>query len=249
MIENIEKFESAEGDEESFSLLYEAHEIVTSGLWISDVFFFTNPLGKINYSISGKIFNYGHTDRKKYLLGFIPSQNRLYLIDKSFTVISFEVLVSVTEYQSLMVNQQYEKALHVLSTIPEKYMDKLAKFLDSIEMKEAAFEIVQDVDHKFELSLQLNKIKDAYTIALKENNINKWRQLGDLALINGHFDVAIESLRAANDLNGLFLIFSSLGFKEELKDLAQKACESTRYNIAFSAYFLLVINLLHQFFY
>lgn len=241
--ENLEKFDSPEGDEEAFSLLYEVHETVTSGLWISDVFFFTNNFGKINYSISGKIFNYSHTDRKKFLLGYVPSQNRVYLIDKSCAVISFEVLISVTEYQSLMVNQQYEKALNILSNIPEKYMDKLAKFLDSIDLKEAAFEIVRDIDHKFELALQLNRIKDAHSIAYKENSVNKWRQLGDLALINGHFDIAIESLKAANDLNGLFLIFSSLGMKEELHELAAKACENTRYNIAFSAYFLLVIIL------
>ena len=219
------------------------HETVTSALWISDVFFFTNQYGKINYSISGKIFSYAHTDKKKFLIGFIPSQNRLYLIDKSFAVISFEVPLIVTEYQSLIVNQQYEKALNLLPSIPIKYMDKLAKFLDSIDLKEAAFDLVQDVDHKFELALQLNKIKEAYEIAVKENNLNKWKQIGDLALINGHFQIAIDSLKAANDINGLFLILSSLGMKDELKVLAEKASESTRYNIAFSCYFLLVMYL------
>jgi len=148
--------------------------------------------------------------------------------------------LNVTEYESLMVNHQYEKAMSLLPSIPMKYMDKLAKFLDSIDLKEAAFDLVQDVDHKFELALQLNKINEAYGLALKENNINKWKQIGDLALINGHFQIAIDSLKAANDINGLFLIFSSLGMKDELKSLAEKAIESTRYNIAFSCYFLLV---------
>ncbi len=239
--DNIEKFESPEGDEEAFTVIYEVHESVTSGLWISDVFFFTNAYGKINYSISGKIFNYAHTDKKKFLIGFIPSQNRLYLIDKSFSVISFEVPLTVTEYQSLMVNQQYEKALSILPTIPVKYMDKLAKFLDSIDLKEAAFDLVRDIDHKFELALQLNKINEAYEIAVKENNLNKWKQIGDLALLNGHFQIAIDCLKAANDINGLFLIYSSLGLKKELQELAVKAVENTRYNIAFSCYFLLVI--------
>lgn len=190
------------------------------------------------------MFNYAHTDKKKFLIGFIPSQNRLYLIDKSFVVISFEVPLTVTEYQSLMVNQQYEKALSILPTIPMKYMDRLAKFLDSIDLKEAAFDLVQDLDHKFELALQLNKIHEAYEIAIKENNLNKWKQIGDLALINGNFQIAVESLKAANDVNGLFLLFSSLGMKDELKELAMKAFESTRYNIAFSCYFLLVIIIL-----
>ena len=243
VLENIEKFESTEGDEEAFTLLYEVHETVTSGLWISDVFFFSNAFGKINYSISGKIFNYAHTDKKKFLIGYISSQNRLYLIDKSFSLISFEVPLVVTEYQSHMVNHQYEKALALLPSIPMKYMDKLAKFLDSIEMKDAAFDLVQDIDHKFELALQLNKINEAYEIAVKENNLNKWKQIGDLALLNGHFQIAIESLKAANDINGLFLLYSSLGIKDGLKELAQKATDNTRYNIAFSCYFLLVRNI------
>lgn len=147
----------------------------------------------------------------------------------------------VTEYQSLMVNQQFEKAQSLLPQIPGKYLDKLARFLDNIELKEAAFELVQDVDHKFELALQLNKIEEAHRIAAKENNLSKWKQIGDLALLNGHFQVAIESLKAAGDINGLFLVFSSLGMKEELAGLAEKAKESTRFNIAFSCYFLLVI--------
>lgn len=141
-----------------------------------------------------------------------------------------------------MVNHQYEKAQALLPSIPAKYMDKLAKFLDNIDLKESAFELVQDPDHKFELALQLNKIPEAYALALKENNLNKWKQIGDLALLNGHFQIAIDSLKAANDLNGLFLIFSSLGMKEDLIELAAKAMESTRFNVAFSCYFLLVIS-------
>lgn len=38
---------------------------ITSGLWIQDIFIFTNINGKINYSVSGKVFNYTHTDKKK----------------------------------------------------------------------------------------------------------------------------------------------------------------------------------------
>lgn len=54
----------------------------------------------------------------------------------------------VTEYQSYMVNKDFEKAEELLPSIPLKFLDKLAKFLDSIDLKEEAFKLCQDVDHK-----------------------------------------------------------------------------------------------------
>jgi hypothetical protein len=41
----------------------------------------------------------------------------------------------------------------------------LAKFLEVNNQKEMAFKITPDNDHKFELALQLNKVKEAAEIA------------------------------------------------------------------------------------
>ena len=54
----------------------------------------------------------------------------------------------VTEYQSYIVNKEFERAEELLPSIPHKFLDKLAKFLDSIELKEEAFKLCQDLDHK-----------------------------------------------------------------------------------------------------
>lgn len=54
----------------------------------------------------------------------------------------------VAEYQSHMMNKDFEKAASLLANIPIRYLDKLARFLDSIDLKDVAFEIVQDSDHK-----------------------------------------------------------------------------------------------------
>lgn len=86
----------------------------------------------------------------------------------------------------------------------------------------------------------MNKLSTAFEIATVENNDAKWKQIADLALINGKIDIAIKCLKASNDINGLFLIYSSLGLKENLRELAQKAEETLRINIAFSSYFLIV---------
>jgi len=84
----------------------------------------------------------------RFILGYIQSQNRLYLVDKQFNIVSFEVLHTITEYQSAIAAQDFDKAGEVESHIDVKYHDKLARFLDQIELKEEAFRLAQDADHK-----------------------------------------------------------------------------------------------------
>ena len=49
--------------------------------------------------------------------------------------------------------------------IPETFHSKLAKFLETNNQKELAFEITPDKDHKFDLALSLNRIENAFQIA------------------------------------------------------------------------------------
>ena len=57
-------------------------------------------------------------------------------------------------------------------------------------MKLMAFEITPDQDHKFDLALQLNRVKEAYEIAEKQNSSEKFRKVGDIALMSGQFSLA-----------------------------------------------------------
>ena len=80
-------------------------------------------------------------------------------------------------------------------------------------MKKQAFQITQDVDHKFELAMSLKNINEAYAIAVKTNDRTKLKQAGDLALLFGRIEQAIECLEKSDDLGGLLLIYTSLGMK------------------------------------
>ena len=42
----------------------------------------------------------------RYLLGYIPGDNRLYLGDKELNVVSFQLLLSVLEYQTAVMRRQ-----------------------------------------------------------------------------------------------------------------------------------------------
>ena len=45
-----------------------------------------------------------------YLLGYIPADNRLYLGDKELGVVSFQLLLSVLEYQTAVMRRDFETA-------------------------------------------------------------------------------------------------------------------------------------------
>lgn len=77
-----------------------------------------------------------------------------------------------------------------MKEIPETYYGKLAKFLETNGQKEMAYDLTPDKDHKFELALALNKVNEAFEIAEETKSEDKWRKVGDIALISGRFSLA-----------------------------------------------------------
>ena len=178
-----------------------------------------------------------------YLLGFLPKENRLYLIDKEFAIISYTLQMSVLEYQTAIVRGEDEVAAAVLESIPQDALQTVAKFLESQGKKELALELSTDLDFKFELAVQLGRLEVAYDIAMRKHAsgvevTSKWRQLGDLALGECNVDMAEECMAKANDLGGLVLLYSSLGKREGIVATAKRAAAEGKNNIAFMCFFL-----------
>ena len=55
---------------------------VRTGQWAGDCFLFTNGAGKLNYYVGGEVMTLVHMDHPMYLLGYVPREDRLFLIDK-----------------------------------------------------------------------------------------------------------------------------------------------------------------------
>ena len=231
-------FEDEEGIEEAFEMQYEILESVVSGIWLSDCFIYTTSSHKLNYCLAGKQMPIVNLDKKMYLLGYIPQQARVYLIDSNRSVISYGVTPSFIDYQIAVVQEDFEKAEMIFPSIPESYHNKCAKFLDNLGYKEEAMAITKDKDHKFELSLQLNDLSEAYQIAASDSEAgDKWKMVGDLALLSGEFELAESCMWKSKDWNGLLLLYSSLGIEEKLRKLADHSFEAGKMNIAFVCYF------------
>ena len=54
----------------------------STGLWVGDCFIYNNSAWRLNYCVGGEVTTMFHLDRPMYLLGYLASQSKVYLIDK-----------------------------------------------------------------------------------------------------------------------------------------------------------------------
>lgn len=228
-----------QGIDDAFVLEKEIGEKVTSGNFVGDCFIYTNSSGRLNYYVGGQVLTLAHLDKEYSLLGYLPKMNRVYLCDKQFNVISYQLLLAVLLYQTAIVRDDLEFAAETLSDIPVDFHNRIAKFLDSQGLKNLALTVSKDSEHRFELALQLNEFDLARSLAEQEDSTSRWKQLGDVALSNHSILVAKECYYNSEDLGGLMLIATSYGDEAMLSDVAQRAKSAGRFNVAFACLFAL----------
>ena len=66
-----------------------------------------------------------------YLLGYIPTHNRVYLADKDVNVYAFSLSLNLIEYQTAILRDDMETANEILPTIPKEQRNKVARFLEA----------------------------------------------------------------------------------------------------------------------
>jgi len=228
-----------EGCEEAFDLLYEISETVRTGLWVGDCFIYNNADWRLNYCVGGEVTTICHLDRPMYLLGYLAAQNRVYLIDKEFSIISFTLLLSLIEYKTLVLHGEMEAAEELLPSIPQDQHNNVARFLEQRGAVAEALRVATEPDYKFDLAIQLGELSLARQIATEVDSEPKWKQLGELALQTGDMALARTCLTSASDLSGLLLLHSAAGDAAGLADVAEKAKATGKHNVAFLCLFLL----------
>ncbi len=93
-----------------------------------------------------------------YLLGYIPADNRLYLGDKELNVVSFQLLLSVLEYQTAVMRKDFDTADKVLPTIPKEQRTRVAHFLEKQGFKQQALAVSSDPEHRFDSRKKISNI-------------------------------------------------------------------------------------------
>ncbi|QEU62164.1 Sec27 [Kluyveromyces lactis] len=229
-----------DGVEDAFDVLYEVSEGITSGKWVGDVFIFTTPTNRLNYFVGGKIYNLAHFDKQMYLLGYLPRDDKVYLADKDIHVYGYELSIDVLEFETLVLRGELAEAKSsVLPNVQGKEnLLKISRFLEGQDLFEDALEISPDAEQKFDLAIKLGRLSLAQEILSEQESENRWIQLGDAALKKFNFTLALQCYEKANDLESLFLLYSSFNNREELVSLAKNAETSGKFNLAFNAYWV-----------
>uniref|UniRef100_A0A8C5EMY7 Beta'-coat protein n=1 Tax=Gouania willdenowi TaxID=441366 RepID=A0A8C5EMY7_GOUWI len=227
-----------DGIEDALEVLGEVQEVVKTGAWVGDCFIYTSSVNRLNYYVGGEIITIAHMDRTMYLLGYIPKDDRLYLGDKELNVVSYSLLLSMLEYQTAVMRKDFSTADKVLPTIPKEQRTRVAHFLEKQGFKQQALAVSTDLEHRFELALQLGELQTAYELALEAESEHKWKQLAELATAKCQFNLAQECLHQAQDYGGLLLLATTSGNMGMVGKLSEGAERDGKTNVAFLTYFI-----------
>lgn len=228
-----------DGVEAAFNVLGEVNETVRTGLWVGDCFIYTNAVNRINYYVGGELVTIAHLDRPLYVLGYVPRDDRLYLVDKELAVVSYQLLLSVLEYQTAVMRRDFTTADRVLPSIPKEHRTRVAHFLEKQGFKQQALAVSTDPEHRFDLALALGDLNIAKTLAGEANNPQKWSQLAELAASTNNLQLAKECMQRAQDYGGLLLVATSSGDANLLRKLGEDTYTDGKNNISFLSFFLL----------
>ncbi|KAG5641700.1 hypothetical protein DXG03_004418 [Asterophora parasitica] len=197
---------------------------------------------RLCYFVGNESYTISPFDTPLFLLGYMPAHNRVYLVDKDMHIHGYALSLSVVEYQTAVLRGDTEAAAEILPTLPKDQLNKVARFLESKDLKELAIQVTTDADHKFDLALQLDDLDTALDIARGVPELEaelKWKALGDRALAVWRFDLARECFDKAGDLSALMLLLTATGDHVGLQALAEKAEEKGQNNLAFATRFQL----------
>ena len=158
-----------------------------------------------------------------YLLSYSPRESKIYLCDRDVNIYAWSLSLTVIEYQTAILRGDLDTAAEVLPTIPSDQRNRIARFLESQDLKELAMNVTEDVEHRFDLAIQLDKLDIAVDIARKVDTEVKWKTVGDFAMVAWKLGLAEECLERANDLSGLLLLHTSGGNATGIRKVADLA--------------------------
>jgi coatomer subunit beta' len=137
-----------DGYPDAFEVLGEIEETVKTGDWVGDCFIFTNALNQLNYYVVDEIVTVAHLEKPLYLLGYLPDVNRVFLADLELNVISYNVELSILQYQVL----DSDNPTFNLNS-DRRYASRLRfHFFEKQGFKKQALAVTTDPEHQFDLA-------------------------------------------------------------------------------------------------
>lgn len=231
-------------EEGVFDLQYEINENIVDAYWQDDLFFYFTDTFKFKVVIGGKGYTLTNLNERNVILDYLGNHQRFFFFDNNTNVRSFgvskqliKVLKTINSISELGPELN-EKLPALTKGLAESERDFLAKFLQTNNLLEAAYEIVSNTRSKFDLGIKLGYLEQTISFCEELGESIYWKKLGDLALITGDFEIAKKAFLSCRDVNSLLLMGSCLGDKELLQKVAEMSYEMKHYSVAFLGFWL-----------
>lgn len=226
----------ADGIDFAFDLIEELDDKVRQLTWVGDCLVYINAANRLSYYIGGEVSSIAVLPRNVYLLGYLARENRIFCIDKEKNVTSYALRVEVIEYMAAVVREDFDRAAELLPSIDGGSRYKLAQFLEGRGLLGLALEVTNDDDHRFDLAVRLRKMAVVTQLVQQAPSPARWKQLGDIALEQAHFDVATRAFTECGDSSGLLLIYTATNNAKAISELGDRCLEAGKANVAFTCY-------------
>ena len=224
------QYDESSGYENSFTLLHQIDAKSSSICWSSGILFFTENL-KVNRFVSGIVQSTATLKTPVDLLGYLPRENLLVLVDYQRKIIGFNLPYALLDFEVSIADGEEPDP----ESVPEEYRASCAKFLKQIGQKELALEVATDPVMKFDLALELERLDVAQKLALELEDKALWKRLARAALNTGDFDMAKISITKCGDYSTLLILYKVKNLKSEMEELVELAEKAGQFNVAFTA--------------
>lgn len=228
-----------EGVEDAFEVVTEVSESVRTAKWTGECFLYTNLTNRLQYLVGEQTHTITHSDNEIFLLGYIPQHGRVYVVNKDMSIFSYSLSLALVEYQTAILRGDLDSAAELLEQVPSDQRNRVARFLETQDLKDLALQVSTDAEHRFDLAISLDNFETALEIARSGPQVgseSRWRTIGDKALARWNVALAKECFEKAQDLSSMLLVATSTNDRELLGRLADLATEKGSTNVAFAAY-------------
>ncbi|CAM9451953.1 unnamed protein product, partial [Phaeothamnion confervicola] len=150
--------------------------------------------GRLNYYVGGEVMTLCHLDHPMYMLGYLPKEDRVFLVDKQQNIFSYRVRQAMLQYQTAVVRKDFEAANALLPSIPKSEYTNVARFLESQASRKGGGLTVSDLGGLLLLHASTGDRDGMAALAARARELGRTNVAFTALLLLGHVEECVALL-------------------------------------------------------
>ncbi|EAY05064.1 WD repeat protein, putative [Trichomonas vaginalis G3] len=223
------------GYSDSFSILFTYETASTSICFANGVLLFTNETFLYRcvlgiYTVHSKML------KQNKILGYLQKENVLIVSDHLGNLTSICLPLSLLDFELLVSDNLIEEATEKADSIPDNFRAKEARVMRQIGQRKLALSVANDKQSRFDIAVELNDLTEANNNASDET---QYKKVARMALEQGNYEIAVESLKNCHDYSTLLLLYKGRGDADGVRELIDLSSSKGQLNVAFTCAMLI----------